>query len=90
MAFFKKRKAPVSEAPGLSAPVRLVATAGDFSGVRAGDIVLIEQEDLDLESAEKLLALKITAVVNSHSTVTGREAVKGAAYLAEHEVIILD
>lgn len=90
MAFFKKRKAPISEAPGLSAPVRLVASVGDFSGVRAGDIVLIEQEDLDLESAEKLLALKIAAVVNSHSTVTGREAVKGAAYLAEHEVIILD
>lgn len=90
MAFFKKRKAPQDEAPGLSGPVRLVTSVSDLSGVRTGDIVLMEQEDLDLESAQKLVSLKIAAIVNSHATVTGMEPVRGAAHLAEHSVVILD
>ncbi len=90
MAFFKKRKAPQEEVPGLSGPVRLVTSVSDLSGVRTGDIVLMEQEDLDLESAQKLVSLKIAAIVNSHATVTGMEPVRGAAHLAEHSVVILD
>lgn len=90
MAIFKKRKASVSDGPGLTAPVRLVTSVGDLSGVRAGDIVLLEQEDLDLESAESLVALKIAAVVNSHSSVTGREPVRGAAHLVENDIVVLD
>ncbi|NLC98960.1 MAG: hypothetical protein GX678_07775 [Actinomycetales bacterium] len=90
MAFFKKRQAPVSDARGLIAPVRLVTSIGDLSGVRAGDIVLIEQEDLDFESAQTLVTLQISAVVNSHSSVTGREPVKGAAHLVENQIVVLD
>lgn len=90
MAIFKKRQAPTANGPGLSAPARLVTSLGDLSGVRAGDIVLMEQEDLDLESAQTLVRLNIAAVVNSHSTVTGREQAMGGSQLLSNGIVVLD
>ncbi|TXJ05121.1 MAG: hypothetical protein E6Q27_06325 [Aeromicrobium sp.] len=90
MAVFKKRTKHVVQGAGVHGPVRLVSSLGDLSGVRAGDIVLIEQEDIDIDSAQKFVSLNIAALVNSFASVTGQEPAKGAAHLVESGILLLD
>ncbi|MDW7652356.1 MAG: putative cytokinetic ring protein SteA [Bacillota bacterium] len=58
--------------------------------LQAGDIAVIDHRDLDEVSAESLCNLKVKAVINLDSSISGRYPNNGPAKLAEAKIYHLD
>lgn len=58
--------------------------------LRAGDIAIIDHEDIDRVSAEALVSRKVAAVVNVRPSTSGRYPNLGPEILLAHGVVLLD
>ncbi|QWC85174.1 hypothetical protein KLP28_16945 [Nocardioidaceae bacterium] len=58
--------------------------------VHAGDIVVVDETDLDRETAQALVEADVAAVVNGSSFFSGRYPSLGAGVLAEAGVVLLE
>ena len=77
--------------PGLSGPARVDGRTKDLTKrLRAGDIAVIDHEDLDRVSAEALVACRPAAVVNASSSISGRYPNLGPEILVAAGIPLLD
>jgi len=90
MALLKRNRAVDSDVPGVQGPARLAREPADFSGVRAGDIVIIDLPDMEAQDAETLIDHEVAAVVNAASSSTGRYPNLGPQVLATAGVALVD
>lgn len=87
---FNARKAALQR-PGVTGTARPVVPAAELPGrVQPGDIVVIDQVDLDRETAAALLEAGVRAVVNARPMVSGRYGNLGPEVLAEAGVVLLE
>jgi len=94
------RRRPIEpELPGVIAHARTVrpdsgnpvrATRAVAGRVRRGDIVVLDQLDLDRVSAETLAAAEPSAVVNVRSSLSGRHPARGASVLVGAGITVVD
>jgi uncharacterized membrane-anchored protein len=77
--------------PGLHGPARVERYAGGLARrVRAGDIAVLEHQDLDGTSARLLVDAGVAAVVNAAPSISGRYPNLGPQVLVEAGVPLLD
>jgi uncharacterized membrane-anchored protein len=87
----RRRTPREPDLPGLKGTVRLDARTKDLTKrLRAGDIAVIDHQDIDKVSAEALLACKPVAVVNAARSITGRYPNMGPQILMTAGVLLLD
>jgi uncharacterized membrane-anchored protein len=93
------RRASEPELPGVVAHARTVrpdssnpvrATRALAGRVQPGDIVLLDQLDLDRVTAESLAAAEPSAVVNVRASLSGRHPAAGAAVLVGAGITLVD
>lgn len=78
-------------APGLSGPARVDRRTKDLTKrLRAGDVAVIDHEDLDRVSAEALVACRPAAVVNASSSISGRYPNLGPEILVAAGIPLVD
>jgi uncharacterized membrane-anchored protein len=88
---FNSRRAHFDDMPGLIGVARVSPRASHLVGrVRRGDIVVIDQPDLDQETAIRLVDRGVVAVVNACPMVSGRFANLGPAVLSRAGVAMVD
>lgn len=76
---------------GLVAPARVERDLPDFSHRhKRGEIVVLDQRDLDRVTAERLVERQVAAVINASASITGRYPNQGPAILAEADILIVD
>lgn len=88
---FPKRRTGAPPLPGLSLTVRAhrnLATALDRT--REGDLVVIDQRDVDAATARAILARKPYAVLNAAEYISGRYANLGPGLLLRGGVVLLE
>lgn len=90
MALLKRKRAVDSDAPGVQGPARLARDPEDFTGVRAGDVVIIDLPDLDAQDAETLIDHEVVGVVNAARSSTGRYPNLGPQVLETAGVMLVD
>lgn len=90
MAFPKRRQKSAPDGPGVTGPVRHHRTLTELSGIRTGDIVIIDAKDLESEPAEALVERGVAAVINVSSTATGRFPNQGAHVLTAAGILLVD
>lgn len=84
----RKRK---SVLPGLVATVRAHRTLAPLlARIRPGDLVVIDQRDLDAETARALVGRRPLAVLNAAEFISGRFANLGPKVLAQAGVLVLE
>ncbi|MBE9375943.1 thiamine pyrophosphokinase [Saccharopolyspora sp. HNM0983] len=77
--------------PGLVGTARVERRSGELPRrVRAGDIAVIDQTDLDRRTAEALLATGAAAVVNVAPSISGRYPNLGPEVLVSAGVVLVD
>jgi uncharacterized membrane-anchored protein len=77
--------------PGLGGPARVDRRTKDLTKrLRAGDVAVIDHEDIDRVSAEALVACKPAAVVNASSSISGRYPNLGPEILVAAGIPLLD
>lgn len=77
--------------PGLVANVRVERDLPDFSARRKrGEIVVLDQRDIDRVTAERLVDRHVAAVINASASITGRYPNQGPAILADADIVIVD
>jgi uncharacterized membrane-anchored protein len=88
---FNARRANLEAAPGLVGPARVARRASQLLGSgRRGDIAVIDQPDLDEETAQRLVESGVAAVVNASGMVSARFPNLGPAVLARAGVAMVD
>ncbi len=88
---FPKRRSGAPSLPGLNVTVRAhrnLATALDRT--REGDLVVIDQRDVDAATARAILARKPYAVLNAAEYISGRYANLGPGLLLRGGVVLLE
>ena len=71
---FNARRAHLEDLPGLTGVARVGRRASHVLGrVRRGDIVVVDQQDLDEDVARRLVDRGAAAVVNASRMVSGRK-----------------
>jgi uncharacterized membrane-anchored protein len=85
------RRSSTKPAEGIVGPVRVERDPRVLAGrLRRGDIAVIDQIDLDRDSASLLVRAGAAAVVNASPTVSGRYPSLGATVLVDAGVALLD
>ncbi len=89
---FKRRKNAVAGVPGkCEAPVKVDSRTKNLTKrLVAGDIAIIDHEDLDRVSAEALVECKPTAVLNAAKSTSGRYPNLGPIILNEAGIPLID
>lgn len=88
---FPRRRSSAPSLPGLNVTVRAhrnLATALDRT--REGDLVVIDQRDVDAATARAILARKPYAVLNAAEFISGRYANLGPGLLMRGGVVLLE
>ncbi len=86
-----RRRAPEPEPHEVWGPVRVDARTKNLTKrLRPGDIAVIDHRDIDRVSAEALVALRPTAVVNAAKSISGRYPNLGPQILLAAGVPLLD
>lgn len=89
MKIVARKKA--QDLPGLTGTVRVDRdTSHLLNRLRAGDIVVIDHQDLDRGTAQALVDARVAAVVNAQPMISGRYANLGPALLAEAGVVVVE
>ncbi|OLM18184.1 membrane protein [Pseudonocardia sp. Ae707_Ps1] len=79
------------ELPGLTGPARTDRrTEALLRRLRPGDIVVLDQVDLDRATADALVAARVAAVVNASPSISGRFPNLGPQVLVEAGVPLVD
>jgi uncharacterized membrane-anchored protein len=87
----RRRTRPEPDLPGLRGTVRLdERTKVLTKRLKAGDIAVIDHQDVDRVSAEALVACKPLAVINAALSISGRYPNMGPAILVDAGVALLD
>ena len=76
--------------PDKARPDPAEATRRVAARLEVGDIAVIDQLDLDLVSAQALVAARPAAVVNVRSSLSGRHPALGAAAVVESGILLVD
>lgn len=85
------RRSSTTPAEGIVGPVRVERDPRVLAGrLRRGDIAVVDQIDLDRDSASLLVHAGVAAVVNAAPTVSGRYPTLGATVLVDAGVPLLD
>ncbi|TSD54510.1 putative cytokinetic ring protein SteA [Aeromicrobium piscarium] len=90
MALLKRNRVVDPDAPGVRGPARIARQSSDFAGVRAGDVVVIDLPDLEVQDAEVLVAREVAAVVNVAPSSTGRYPNLGPQVLTSAGIHLVD
>lgn len=90
MPLFKRRNRSLPEGPGVIGPVRLCRRAADLSGVRSGDVVVVDLVDLEAEPAQSLVERGVGAVLNVSASSSGRFPNLGPQVLAAAGIPLVD
>lgn len=92
MSLRLRRRTPREpDLPGVWGTVRLDVRTKDLTKrLRAGDIAVIDHQDIDKVSAEALLGCKPVAVINAARSITGRYPNMGPQILLDAGVPLLD
>jgi uncharacterized membrane-anchored protein len=87
----RRRPPREPDLPGVWGNVRIDVRTKDLTKrLRAGDIAIIDHQDIDKVSAEALLACKPAAVVNAALSISGRYPNMGPQILIDAGVPLLD
>lgn len=85
------RQRPPDELPGLRAPLRVERRAQSLlRRLRPGDIAVIDQVDLDRDTAIALVESGVVAVVNAAPMLSGRYPALGPQVLTEAGIAVVD
>lgn len=88
---FNARRAQVADQPGVVGTARVWDRTGEvLSRLRPGDVVVIDQVDLDSETASALVNARVGAVVNASPMISGRFANLGPEVLSTAGVMLVD
>lgn len=91
MTILKRSDDPTAGQPGIVGTARFSRSDADpASGLRAGDIAVIDRPDLEREAAEQLVAIGVAAVVNTAQSSTGRYPNLGPQILADAGIVLVD
>lgn len=90
MSFFTRKRRITSDGPGIIGPVRLARSVDDLSAVRAGDVVLIQVEDLEPDTAAVLVERQVAAVLNVSRSSSGRYPNLGPQTLLDGGILLVD
>ncbi len=90
MPILKRNNRQQPSGPGIVGPVRLCKSPRDLSAIRAGDIAVIEEVDLETEQARELVDRGVAAVLNVVNSSTGRFPNLGPQVLLDAEVELVD
>ena len=71
-------------------PVRFARRDADFASLRTGDIALIDAIDLDAKRAHDLIEARVSAVLNTAPSSTGRVTNQGPKMLADAGITLVD
>lgn len=79
------------ELPGLSGVARVDSRTEDLlRRLKAGEIAVLDQVDLDRATADALVAAKVAAVVNASPSISGRFPNLGPEILVDHGITLVD
>lgn len=80
-----------SDLPGLSGTARVDRnTDALLRRVKAGEIAVLDQVDLDRATADALLAAKVAGVVNASPSISGRFPNLGPSVLIDNRIALVD
>lgn len=80
-----------TELPGLSGVARVDSRTEDLlRRLKAGEIAVLDQVDLDRATADALVAAKVAAVVNASPSISGRFPNLGPEVLVDHGITLVD
>lgn len=89
MKIVARKKA--QELPGISGTVRVDRdTSHLLNRLRAGDIVVIDHQDLDRGTAQAFVDARVAAVVNAQPMISGRYATLGPQVLADAGIVVVE
>lgn len=85
------RKTPLPpDAKGLVGAVKLARRDSDVAALREGDVAVVERPDLDARQAQTLIDRKVSAVLNSATSSSGRVPNVGPQMLSRAGIVLLD
>lgn len=91
MAILRRSESDAAQQPGIVGTARFSRTDADLStGLRRGDIAVLDRPDLDRDTAQRLVAIGVVAVVNTAQSSTGRYPNLGPQVLAEAGIVLVD
>lgn len=90
MVTWKRKTPPPPDAKGVVGTVKLARRDSDIAALREGDVALVEHPDLDARRAQALIDKKISAVLNSASSSSGRVPNVGPQMLSRAGIVLLD
>lgn len=80
-----------TKATGLVANARVERDLPELSArYKRGEIVVLDQRDLDRVTAERLVERRVAAVVNASASITGRYPNQGPQILVDADVLLID
>ncbi|MCL3837514.1 putative cytokinetic ring protein SteA [Aeromicrobium duanguangcaii] len=90
MPILKRRNPAVPDGPGIVGPARLCRGPADLSSVRSGDVVVLDQVDLEADTAQSLVDRGVAAVLNVSPSSSGRYPNLGPQVLVDAGVLLVD
>lgn len=88
---FSTRNRSQTDVAGVQGPVRVDrGHRAELPGLREGEIAVIDRLDLDRDTAHRLVAAGVVAVLNASATVSGRFPTLGAQVLAGAGIAVVD
>ena len=88
---FASRTRPAPDAPGVGGAARVDRRIRALlPRLRAGDVAVIDQLDLDRATAQRLLDAGVVAVLNASASISGRFPNLGPQVLADAGVVMVD
>ncbi|MDP3969206.1 MAG: putative cytokinetic ring protein SteA [Nocardioides sp.] len=88
---FPTRKPPPVELPGTTGTARVDRrTSAALARAGAGDVLVVEHQDMDRTTAQDIVDRGVTAVVNVRPFISGRYPNLGPALLAAAGVVLVD
>lgn len=90
MVTWNRKTLPPQDATGLVGSVKLARRDSDVAALREGDVVVVERPDLDARQAQTLIDRKVSAVLNSATSSSGRVPNVGPQMLSRAGIVLLD
>lgn len=90
MVTWNRKTLPPPDAKGIVGAVKLARRDSDLAALREGDVALVAHPDLDARQAQTLIDKKVSAVLNSSSSSSGRVPNVGPQMLSRAGIVLLD
>lgn len=90
MVTWNRKTPPPPDAKGVIGSVKLARRDSDVAALHEGAVVLVERPDLDARQAQTLIDKKVSAVLNSASSSSGRVPNVGPQMLSRAGIVLVD